>query len=382
MAWPHTSLITSFHPFCNAAGQSQKALEASAQRKEGSQAKPKSKQAAEQPGSNAAERKQKAKAKDYSTDRSMPSKGPKVKHQKAQQEPPESERRLPRELRATDGSMPGEGAKIKQQRQERQKAQQDNPESQKVSAKEAAARSTSLSKRPSGTQLLKPKAEQRAAEAEDGRLDSGQQDIEAAHLDAASVSQIKKATAQALAAPDAERHVTMSGEERIRAWQTQQESAQRDAAAPAQPTEGHAGSSSAAAGAGEASRQKGSDASSLERSPGMPLNEQQQQPRQSGNELAIAAAAEQHIKQGDGAWLSLSPGASHSSWAYSVIVWHVANGMPMTELLPESHLACNLTFSVQWLTLPPCLHMALMHAIICRGPRLGRCGEGRGCAVI
>ena len=311
----HTPVIASFHPFSNAAGRLQKALEASAQRKAGSQAKPKSKQAAEQPGSNAAERKQKAKAKDRSTDLSMPSKGPKVKHQKAQQEPPESEKRTQMELRATDESMPGEGAKIKQQRQERQKAQEELPESHKVSAREANARSTSLSKHPSQTQLVKLKAEQQGTVAQAGRPDSGRMDIEAAHLDAASVSQIQKATAQALAAPDAERNVTMSSEERIRAWQAQQESAQRNASAPAQHAEGHAGSSSAAAGAGEASRQKGSDASSLERSPGMPLGEQQQQPRQSGNELAIAAAAEQHIKQGDDTWLSLFSGAIHSSQA-------------------------------------------------------------------
>ena len=308
MAWPHTS-----HPFFNAAGRVQKALEASAQHKEGSQAKPKAKQAAEQPGFNAAQRKQKAKAKEHSTDLSMPSKGPKAKHQKAGQEPPESDKRTQKEPRATDDSMPGLGAKIKQQRQERQKAQQELPESQKVSASEANARSTSLSKHPPQIQLAKLKAEQQSTVAQDGHPDSGQMDIETAHLDAASVSQIQKATAQALAAPDAERHVTMSGEERVRAWQAQQEVAQRDAAAPVQPAEGHAGSSSAAAGAGEASRQKGSDASSLERSPGMPLKEQQQQPRQSGNELAIAAAAEQHIKQGDGTWLSLSPGATLSS---------------------------------------------------------------------
>ena len=104
----------------------------------------------------------------------------------------------------------------------------------------------------------------------------------------------------------------MSTEERIKAWQAQQKTAQRGAAAPAPSVEGHAGSSSAAAGAGEASRQKGSDASSLEHSPGMPLKDQQQQPRQSGNELAIAAAAGQHIKQGVGTWLSLSPGAEQS----------------------------------------------------------------------
>ena len=311
----HTPLIASFHPFFNAAGQLQKAPEASAQRKAGSQAKPKSKQAAEQPGFNEAERKQKARAKDYPTDGSMPSKGPKVKNQKAQQELPESKRRTQKESEAIAGSMPAGGAKIKQQMQERQKAQQELPESQKVPAKEAAARSASLSKQPSQTQLVKLKAEQQGADTEDGRFDPSQQDIEAAHLDAASVSQIQKATAQALAAPDAERHLTMSTEERIRAWQAQQDPAQGNAAAPAQPAEGHAGSSSAAAGAGEANRQKGSDASSLERSPGMPLKEQQQQPRQSGNELAIAAAAEQHIKQGEGTWLFLSLGAIHSSQA-------------------------------------------------------------------
>ena len=300
----------------NAAGRSQKAVEASAQRKEGSQAKPKSKQDVEQPGTIAAERKQKAKAKDHPTDWSMPSKGPKSKHQKAWQKLPESEKRIQEEPRATDGSMPSEKARMKLQRQERQKAQQENPESRKVSLKEATARPTSLFKQPSQTQLLKLKAEQQGADAEDGRLDLGQQDIEAAHLDAASVSQIKKATAQALAAPDVERHVTMSSEERIRAWQAQQEDAQRDAAAPAQPAEGHAGSSSAAAVAGEASRQKGSDASSLEHSPGMPLKEQLQQPGQSGNELAVAAAAAQHVKQGEGTWLSLSPDAFLPSQVY------------------------------------------------------------------
>ena len=309
----HTPVMASFHPFINAAGQSQKAPEASAQHKEGSQAKPKSKQAAEQPGSNAAECKQKAKAKDHPTERSMPGKGAKVKDQKTQQEPSETEKRIQKEPRATDGSMPGEGPKVKQRKQERQKAQQEPPESQKVSAKEANARSTSLSKPPSHTQLLKLKAEQQGVVAQDGRADSGRMEIEAAHLDAASVSQIQKATAQVLAAPYVERHVTVSSEERVRAWQAQQETAQRDAAAPAQPAEGHAGSSSAAAGAGEASRQKGSDASSLERSPGMPLKEQQQQPRQSGNELAVAAAAEQLIKQGDRAWLLLSPGAKYFS---------------------------------------------------------------------
>ena len=288
----------------------QKALEASAQRKEGSQAKPKSKQDKQQPGTIAAERKQKAKAKDHPTDWSLPSQGPKAKHLKARQERPEPEKRIQKEPRATDGSMPGEGANIKLQRQERQEAQQELPESQKESPKEGIVTSVSLSKQPSQTQLSTLKAEPQGADAEDGRLDSGQQDIEAAHLDAASVSQITKATAQALATPDAERHVTTSTAERIKAWQDQQDIAQRNATAPVQPAEGRAGSSSAAAGAVKASRQKDSDASSLERSPGMPLKEELQQPRQSGNELAIAAAAEQHVKHGKGTRLSLSPGAA------------------------------------------------------------------------
>lgn len=141
---------------------------------------------------------------------------------------------------------------------------------------------------------------------------TGQQGTANAPSDTESRPQADKARAEAKAAPGAageDRQKEAGAKEQSKEAKEQQQLVQtsaREVSAPAHSAQDQARSSLAAA-AEEASRQKGSDVSSLERSPDMPQQARQQLPQPENELAATAPPARETVKQGESllAWLQL-----------------------------------------------------------------------------